>query len=493
VKAGPAEEKTRHPYSLRRLLMSETLPTGVAGGARAPRVASGHIAARIDRIPICRIQYGLAGITQIYWGGLIATDAVVARLFPFLWGPLGMSTLQFSLMLSANIGAGILVGEYLGGFLSDRFGRKKILIASALVDAIFLWPLAYTNTFGVLLVFNFLYAIGMGFMLATNAVYMHEIVPPQGRHKIAMRVQLLTVVVILIPTVMAYYWIPAHYRWYIWGLVIIEVALTPLGLLLPESPRWLEGKGRIEEADKIVSRWEAKAERYTGQPLPAPDTESHPVVATEHVPAKELFQGRYRSRTVLLLSVWLLGYPGLVYGATAYIPTFLVEHKWTPHEIFLWGGGGSIAAVPLVIIVFYAVSFFGERFERRTIIMITGILFGAALLVMLAFENSKPGVSAALLFVLVVGYLWLFNMYNYTAAAYPTRLRSVGTGWTDGVGHLGTFLGPPVIGVLFSSTAAHGNYGWILWCAILCGIVPSILLGVLGIRQRNVILEQIST
>ena len=51
----------------------------------APRAASGHIAARIDRLPICRLQYALAGITQIYWGGLIATDAVVARLFPFLW------------------------------------------------------------------------------------------------------------------------------------------------------------------------------------------------------------------------------------------------------------------------------------------------------------------------------------------------------------------------------------------------------------------------
>ena len=473
--------------------MSETLPTGVAGAAQAPRAATGHIAARIDRLPICRLQYALAGITQIYWGGLIATDAVVARLFPFLWAPLGMTTLEFSLMLSANIGAGILVGEYLGGFLSDRFGRRRILIASALVDAVFLWPLAYTKSFPVLLVFNFLYAIGMGFMLATNAVYMHEIVPPQGRHKIAMRVQLLTVVVILIPTVMAYFWIPSHYRWYIWGLVIIELALTPLGLILPESPRWLEAKGRHDEADEIVSRWEAKAERYSGRPLPAPDTESHPVVPTEHVPAKELFMGRYRSRTVLLLSVWLLGYPGLVYGATAYIPTFLVEHKWTPHQIFLWGGGGSLAAVPLVIIVFYGVSFFGERFERRTIIMITGVLFGGALLIMLPFENSKPAVSAALLFVLVVGYLWLFNMYNYTAAAYPTRLRSVGTGWTDGVGHLGTFLGPPVIGVLFSSTAAHGNYGWILWCAILCGIVPSLLLGWLGIRQRNAVLEQIST
>ena len=369
--------------------MSETLPTDVTGGAPAPRFASGHIAARIDRLPITRLQYGLAGITQIYWGGLIATDAVVARLFPFLWGPLGMSTLQFSLMLSANIGAGILVGEYLGGFLSDRFGRKKILIASALVDAVFLWPLAYTNKFAILLVFNFLYAIGMGFMLASNAVYMHEIVPPTGRHKIAMRVQLLTVVVILIPTIMAYYWIPAHYRWYIWGLVIILVALTPLGLALPESPRWLEGKGRHQEADQIVSRWEAKVQRYTGQALPEPDQSSHPVVETEKVSPKELFQGRYKSRTWLLLAVWLLAYPGLVYGATAYIPTFLVEHKWSAHQIFLWGGGGSVAAVPLVIIVFYAVSFFGERYERKNIILITGVLFGIALLIMLPFENSK--------------------------------------------------------------------------------------------------------
>jgi MFS family permease len=473
--------------------MSETLPTDVTGGAPAPSYAPGYIAARIDRLPISRLQYALAGITQIYWGGLIATDAVVARLFPFLWAPLGMTTLEFSLMLSANIGAGILVGEYLGGFLSDRFGRKKILIASALVDAVFLWPLAYTNKFAILLVFNFLYAIGMGFMLASNAVYMHEIVPPTGRHKIAMRVQLLTVVVILIPTIMAYYWIPAHYRWYIWGLVIILVALTPLGLALPESPRWLEGKGRHEEADQIVSRWEAKVQRYTGQALPEPDQSSHPVVETEKVSPKELFQGRYKSRTWLLLAVWLLAYPGLVYGATAYIPTFLVEHKWSAHQIFLWGGGGSVAAVPLVIIVFYAVSFFGERYERKNIILITGVLFGIALLIMLPFENSKPAVSALLLFVLVVGYLWLFNMYNYTAAAYPTRLRSVGTGWTDGVGHLGTFLGPPVIGVLFSSTAAHGNYGWILWCAILGGIIPAVLLGVMGIRQRNAVLEQIST
>jgi len=47
-------------------------------------------------------------------------------------------------------------------------------------------------------------------------------------------------------------------------------------------------------------------------------------------------------------------------------------------------------------------------------------------------------------------YLWLFNMYTYTAVAYPTRIRSVGTGWTDGFGHVGSIVSPPIVGALFT-------------------------------------------
>jgi MFS family permease len=459
----------------------------------ALRAANGEIAARIDRLPLTRLQYRLAAITQIYWGGLIATDAVVARLFPFIWGPLGMSTEQFSILLAANVGAGILAGEYLGGYLSDRFGRKKVLIASAIVDAAFLWPLGYTRGFWWLLAWNFLYATGMGFMLATNAVYLHEIAPPAHRHKIAMRTQLLTAVVIAVPSVLAYFWIPAHYRWYLFALVAIQIViLVPLGLFgLPESPRWLESKGRHREADQIVSRWEAAISKRRG-PLPAPDTEGHPVIESEHVPARELVSSGYRNRTILLLAVWVLAYPGVVYGVTSYLPTYLVEHGWTAHQIFLYGGTGSIVALPVIIALFYLCSLLGERFERKYLIMIAGIVFTACLLLLLVV-GGKPGIAVLLLIAGGAGSLWLMNMYNYTAAAYPTRLRSVGTGWTDGVGHLGTFLGTPVIGALFTATAAHGNYGWILWCAVLCTLAPSLIVGLLGMRQKGAVLEQLST
>ena len=463
--------------------MTAAASTGVLGG---------DIAARLDRLPLTRLQYGLAAITQIYWGLIIATDGMPARLYPFLWEPRGMTTFEFSVILAANIGAGILVGEYLGGFLADRFGRKKVLVASPAVVGIFMWPIGFTSDFWWLLLWNFLFAIGMGLMLATNAVYLHEIAPPGSRHRISMRTQLLTAVCALVPAVMSYLWIPGHYRVFLIVLAAIQVVvLMPLGLLgLRESPRWLEGKGRHEEADRIVARWEkAIAGRFGA--LPDPDPGEHPVVQTEKVPARELFTGQYGRRTYLLLVVWLLGYPGVVYGALSYLPTYLVEQHWSPHQIFLWGGAG-IAAAPFVVLTFFGVSFFGERYERKNIIMVAGAIFTVEMLLLLVV-HSAAGMAILIIVGQCAGMMWLFNMYNYTAAAYPTRLRSVGTGWTDGVGHIGTILGPLAIGPLYAATAAHGHYGWILFCALLCTLVPSLLIWRFGIRQRGAILEQVST
>ncbi|HWG14370.1 MAG TPA: hypothetical protein VG268_13945, partial [Streptosporangiaceae bacterium] len=80
-------------------------PAGVTAS-----LTQGDIAARIDRLPLSRIQYQIAAITQIYWGLIIATDGMPARLYPFLWEPKGMSNFEFSVLLAANVGGGILVG-----------------------------------------------------------------------------------------------------------------------------------------------------------------------------------------------------------------------------------------------------------------------------------------------------------------------------------------------------------------------------------------------
>jgi hypothetical protein len=87
--------------------------------------------------------------------------------------------------------------------------------------------------------------------------------------------------------------------------------------------------------------------------------------------------------------------------------------------------------------------------------------------------------------------LWLFNLYNYTAVSYPTRIRSVAFAWTDGLGHLGAWGGVTLLGPLYGWGPDH--LGWILWIVIPGAIVPALLIRGFGIRQQRAVLEQVST
>ena len=473
--------------------MTDPIESSAVAVGVGERAVAGDIAARIDRLPLTRTQYGYAAITQWFWGIMIAADGLVAGLYPFIWAPKGLITsFQFDLILGSNIGVGILIGEYIGGFVSDRIGRKWTLIVAALVEGLFIWPIALTNAFGWLLLWNLLFALGMGMLLSVHAVYLHELAPPQHRQRLAMRTQAIAPAAAgILAGVTSYYWVPLHYQWWIYTLSAAPIVLCiPLGLFMPESPRWLEGKGRVEAADRIVTKWEQSAEARFG-PLPAPEVSRHQVVQTQRVPAGELFNSRYRPTTVLLLAVWFFGYSGIVYGGASFFPTWAIAHGWSAHELFFFS---RILAAPIGIVVFFLVAAFGERFERKTWMLVSSILYSIAFLLLFLFPHSfAPQAILISIATPAVG-IWLFTAYNYTSAAYPTRVRSVGTGWTDGVGHLGTIVGTSLlVGRLFAWTADHSYYGWILYVTIAGAIFPSLLIFYLGRKQKSGILEELST
>jgi putative MFS transporter len=458
------------------------------------RVTAGDIAARIDRLPLTRTQYGYSAITQWFWGIMIAADGLVAVLYPFVWAPKGLITsFQFDVILGANIGVGILIGEYAGGFLSDMIGRKWTLILAALVEGLFIWPIALTHAFGWLLLWNLLFALGMGMLLSVHAVYIHELAPPQHRQRLSLRCQAIAPIAAgLLAGLTSFYWVPAHADWFVYALSAAPIVLCiPIALaFMPESPRWLEGKGRVEEADKIVSKWERTAEARFG-PLPAPNVSTHTVIQTERVPAKEVFGGKYRSRTLLLFAVWFFGYSGIVYGGASFFPTYAVGAGWSAHELFLIT---RLVAVPIALVAFFLVAAFGERFERKTWLVISSVIYSACFLLLFAVPHSIPGQAVLISIATPFAGIWLFTTYNYTSAAYPTRVRSVGTGWTDGVGHLGTIVGTSLlVGRLFAWTAGHGYYGWILYVTLAGAIFPSLILAKWGMNQKSGVLEELST
>jgi MFS family permease len=468
-------------------------PQTAAPAQRAGLSMVGHMAARLDRLPLTWVQWRLALITQIFWGVIIAADGIPAKLYPFIWGPRhSFGAGAFSVLLAMQFGVGITIGEYVLGIASDRWGRRTALLLSSLAVALPLWPTALTDNFALLLLFFGLSSIGMGGVLSTNVVYMGEIVPPRERGRVMLASQVLAVLVFgLLGNVPGILWVPQHYQWFIYLFTAVPlVVLVPLAMWgMPESPRWLEAHGRHADAERVIAAFEAECLRRSGLPqLPEPEYARYAVPVNQHVPMKELFRGEYAQRTIILLFAWIIGYAGIVYGFTGYLPVLLSSFGFSAGETFgallvasVAGGGIGLALCALI----------GEAVERRTAIMVSAILFCAAMFV-LFFSHAI--VTVYVLSALAWGTMtvWLFNMYNYTAAAYPTRLRATGTGLTDGLGHLGSIFGPVVAGALFVGTAAAGHVGWYLYVTVPGALLPAVLIAWRGINQRRAILEQIS-
>jgi MFS family permease len=445
----------------------------------------GLIAARIDRLPLGSTQFLLAAIMQITWGLVVALDLVFARIYPFIWEPRGLITsFEFDLLLVFNTGVGILIGEYGLGLIADKFGRRPVLVLSALFAGGFIWEIAFSNSFWPLMVWNTLYAIGVGGALSVVNTYMHEIAPVSSRGKLALRTQLIALVLsAVIGSVPAFFWIPQHYQWVLFldAALPLLIVIPLVVVFVPESPRWLAAKGRFDQADQTVSKWEAKASR--SGPLPEPVAVEATV--TEKVPTRELFAGTYGRRTILLAIVWFLAYGGMIYGQGSYLSLFLVgTDHFDAHQLFAQGLiSGLVGAA-----VFLLFSNVGERVERKTIIVAGCVIYliGGILLVFV-HGVSLPFTCAV---IMQLGeYIFFMNLYSYTALSYPTRLRSAGTGWTDGIGHCGSALSPLVAGPLFTATVASMNYGWFIWILLPGTFIPGLLILVFGKRQSGRALE----
>ena len=94
-------------------------------------------------------------------------------------------------------------------------------------------------------------------------------------------------------------------------------------------------------------------------------------------------------------------------------------------------------------------AFFGDRFERRWTQLFGAILFAGGWWGVYEVHNTAA-VDTLYIIADVGAILWLWSMYVYIPSNYPTRMRSLGTGWTDGVGHLGAWGG-----VLIAGAALH--------------------------------------
>ena len=185
----------------------------------------------------------------------------------------------FQLTSEAQIGwanscalIGCLVGALVAGALSDKFGRKKLLILAAIIFAVTSLGNALAENFSIFIAWRMMGGVAIGLASSLSPMYISEIAPAQMRGKLVSINQLTIVVGILLAQVINWSLVrhlPAGatdefirsswfgqtgWRW-MFGLTAVPSVLFFLGMfLVPESPRWLAKNGKPDAAQKILTK-----------------------------------------------------------------------------------------------------------------------------------------------------------------------------------------------------------------------------------------------
>jgi sugar porter (SP) family MFS transporter len=167
---------------------------------------------------------------------------------------------------------GCLAGALVAGVLSDRFGRKKLLIVSAFLFAITSIGNALAPNFFIFVAWRILGGVGIGLASNLSPMYIAEIAPAQMRGKLVSVNQLTIVIGILLAEVINWalgrhlpsmatdeyirnsWYGQTCWRW-MFGLTAIPSLLFFVGMfLVPESPRWLAKNGKPQNARTILRK-----------------------------------------------------------------------------------------------------------------------------------------------------------------------------------------------------------------------------------------------
>src|ERR1700757_1150019 len=198
---------------------------------------------------------------------LAATTAISGFLFGFdtavINGVLLLLRLQFALSnLQTEIAAsslllGCLLGAAGASMIGDRYGRRKSLIASALLFALSSVGAALANTVTLFSAAPLLGGLAIGLASVLTPVYIAEISPSRNRGTLVSLNQLAIVIGILSAYLVN--WQIARLGASSWRWMVAVAAIPSLGflfglLLIPESPRWLVTRGRHDEGECVLSR-----------------------------------------------------------------------------------------------------------------------------------------------------------------------------------------------------------------------------------------------
>ncbi|WP_342318644.1 MFS transporter [Corynebacterium mayonis] len=392
---------------------------------------------RLDRLPVTPKHRKLLVGSGIGW----ALDAMDIGLVSFVIAALAvhwhLTPATSSLIASVGF-VGMAIGASLGGLLADKIGRRQVFAATLLVYGLATGASALASSVAVLMVLRFLIGLGLGAELPVASTLVSEFSPRRVRGRMVVLLEAFWAIGWILAALIGTFVVSQGENGWRWGLALGAVpALYAIyvRLGLPESVRFLEAKGREEEAEAVVRSFEAAADPSLYDDTPAP---KQPAV-TGGIWGAEL-----APRTLAFWVVWFcvsLAY----YGAFIWIPSLLVQEGYTLVRSFAFTLIITLAQLPGYAAAAWLIEVWGRRITLSVFLAgsaISALLFGLA--------GSQWQIIAA------GCCLSFFNLgawgalYAIGPELYPTDIRATGTGAGAAFGRIGSILAPIAVPLALS-------------------------------------------
>ena len=359
----------------------------------------------------------------------------------------GLDSSQLGVFFSAGI-LGLLPGALIGGRYSDRIGRKKVLIWSVAIFALFTLCTVWVNSFNSLLLVRFLAGAGLGAAMPNLITLASEAVKPENRGRAVGLMYCGMPVGAAILSYIASLDFGSNWKniFYLGGLLPI-IVLPIMIKFLPESREFLK----------------------------AQNTTQTTTVATQGS-FKDLFNSQNLMRTCLI-SVSYFFTLMVVYIMLSWLPSLFMELGFSRKEgstaQFFFMMSATVGTIVLGMLT--------DRWKKAYVIILMygGILAGLFCL-NAASSLTQMYLASALVGAFVIGCQGV--LYAFGSIVYPTEVRATGVGMASAVGRVGAMLGPTIAGQLLA--AGFGAAG-VISAAIPCIVISAVFMLILVRRLQT--------
>jgi sugar porter (SP) family MFS transporter len=373
----------------------------------------------------------LISIVAALGGLLFGFDtAVIAGSLQYLKPFFQLNDAELGLVVAAA-SIGCIPGALFAGRLADRFGRKKLMIVTALLYVIAALGSGIAGSFEQLVIYRLIGGVAIGMASTLAPIYISEVAPPNFRGRLGMLQQLAIVSGILLSFISNYLIVRSsfsflnndnYWRYMLAAAVIPSLIFFILLLFVPESPRWLVLKNKLVEAKKVFGSIFTEGESLAQVKIVVDD------IASESTPElKDVFTPRFKKVVII----------GLVFASIAQLTGINIVFYYAPLIFAKTHVGGSVLfqtmLTGVVNLIFTVAAFWLiDRLGRKKLLLAGSWIMGACMFVLAAlfyFNLLQNYFVLITIFVYIAGFAstWGVVLWVYVAEIFPNKIRGTAT------------------------------------------------------------------